>query len=297
MEHVEVVLLFLLVAVAAFTWLAQALDVPWCRPGHATAAGHRRGSGGQRPSGRHRRGHAPIGRDPAVRGRRRRRSSPSRIHVALEHLRDPDLVIGVTRVANQALCASAANRRTWGAGLHHILDARTGIPVRDTIASWVVADNTVLADGLQGLTLPVLIRALGVHDDDKAEREELLTRKAATRAALDRIEQLRNEGWTREANVDRPRAIYEFRYRRHAQAPARSTPRTRTSTSARAYQRMVRDLVRTHTTRSCTCATRDRSPTRSCTHSRQNSTSKTSGSRFSSAPHRRYSTSSSPGGR
>jgi FAD:protein FMN transferase len=33
-------------------------------------------------------------------------------------------------------------------GLHHILDARTGRPSREVLASWVIADNATLADGL-----------------------------------------------------------------------------------------------------------------------------------------------------
>jgi ApbE family protein len=45
-------------------------------------------------------------------------------------------------------CASAVNRRAWGDGLHHILDARTGTPVRDVLATWVIADNATLADGI-----------------------------------------------------------------------------------------------------------------------------------------------------
>ena len=46
------------------------------------------------------------------------------------------------------LCASATNRRAWGPGLHHVLDARTGIPVRDVVATWVLAADAASADGL-----------------------------------------------------------------------------------------------------------------------------------------------------
>jgi ApbE family len=57
-------------------------------------------------------------------------------------------VIGVSHRQNRALCASAVTRRAWGAGLHHVLDARTGVSVRDVVATWVVADEAVTADGL-----------------------------------------------------------------------------------------------------------------------------------------------------
>ena len=43
---------------------------------------------------------------------------------------------------------SAANRRAWGEGLHHVLDARTGVPVRAVAATWVVADTAMRADAL-----------------------------------------------------------------------------------------------------------------------------------------------------
>jgi len=70
------------------------------------------------------------------------------IRVGLEHPLDPTKAIGVAEFANASLCASASNRRAWGDGLHHILDARTGNPAREVIATWVVAADTALADGL-----------------------------------------------------------------------------------------------------------------------------------------------------
>ncbi|MFI6693052.1 FAD:protein FMN transferase [Streptomyces sp. NPDC050433] len=68
--------------------------------------------------------------------------------VGLEHPFDPKRVIGVAHLRDQALCASGVARRAWGEGLHHVLDARTGVPVGGVVATWVVADETALADGL-----------------------------------------------------------------------------------------------------------------------------------------------------
>ena len=70
------------------------------------------------------------------------------LRVGLEHPLDPRKAIGVAEIANASLCASASNRRAWGDGLHHVLDARTGRPAREVIATWVVAADTALADGL-----------------------------------------------------------------------------------------------------------------------------------------------------
>ncbi|RLV54922.1 FAD:protein FMN transferase [Aeromicrobium phragmitis] len=71
------------------------------------------------------------------------------LRVALEHPLQPDLAIGVVDLApGNAICASAINRRTWGDRWHHVLDARTGEPTRDVLATWVVAPDAALADGL-----------------------------------------------------------------------------------------------------------------------------------------------------
>ena len=71
------------------------------------------------------------------------------LRVALEHPGDATRAIGVAELLpGIALCASATNRRAWGEGLHHVLDGRTGRPTRDVVATWVVADSCLLADGL-----------------------------------------------------------------------------------------------------------------------------------------------------
>ena len=70
------------------------------------------------------------------------------LRVALEHPYDATRAIGVVTVADAALCASAINRRAWGDNLHHVLDARTGAPVRAFAATWAVADTAMRADAL-----------------------------------------------------------------------------------------------------------------------------------------------------
>jgi thiamine biosynthesis lipoprotein len=68
--------------------------------------------------------------------------------VALEHPLDPTKAIGVVPIADGALAASAVNRRTWGDGLHHVIDAVTGLPTASVIATWALAPDALHADGL-----------------------------------------------------------------------------------------------------------------------------------------------------
>ena len=77
-----------------------------------------------------------------------RHAGGGRVRIGLEHPFDPRLVVGVADLRECALCASAVNRRAWGEGLHHALDARTDVPARDVVATWVVADEAAVADGL-----------------------------------------------------------------------------------------------------------------------------------------------------
>jgi thiamine biosynthesis lipoprotein len=67
--------------------------------------------------------------------------------VGLEHPQDKTKVIGSITLHNESICASATNRRAWKNG-HHVIDGRTGQPTNDIIATWVIANTTMLADGL-----------------------------------------------------------------------------------------------------------------------------------------------------
>lgn len=70
------------------------------------------------------------------------------VTVALEHPYNPSEAIGTVSLAGGALCASASNRRAWGDGLHHVLDGTTGRPVTTAVATWTMADSTMVADAL-----------------------------------------------------------------------------------------------------------------------------------------------------
>jgi monovalent cation/hydrogen antiporter len=88
-------------------------------------------------------------------------------------------------------------------------EAGSSFPQRDLIVflTFAVIFFTLV---LQGLSLPVLIRRLGVGGDDADADEELHARLVATKAAIAQIDALADEEWTRRDTVERMRAAYEY---------------------------------------------------------------------------------------
>ena len=68
----------------------------------------------------------------------------------------------------------------------------------------------------QGLSLPPLIRALDLEDDDSEQQEETEARLRTAEAAIDRIDELAGEDWVRDDTADRLRGLYDYRRRRFA---------------------------------------------------------------------------------
>lgn len=71
----------------------------------------------------------------------------SAIAIGMENPADTSEAIGIIQLSNKSLCASAGNKRAW-ADVHHIIDPITLTSPSDIIATWVLADTTMLADGL-----------------------------------------------------------------------------------------------------------------------------------------------------
>jgi CPA1 family monovalent cation:H+ antiporter len=69
---------------------------------------------------------------------------------------------------------------------------------------------------VQGLTIPAVVRLLGLEDDRIGEREEAKARIHAADAALERLEELVEEDWVREDTAERMRGSYGFRRNRFA---------------------------------------------------------------------------------
>jgi CPA1 family monovalent cation:H+ antiporter len=123
-------------------------------------------------------------------------------------------------------------------------DAGAAFPHRDLII--FLTFSVILATLiLQGLTLPLLIRALGIKDDGAvAAREESKARLRATEAAIERIEELVEEEWVRDETAERVRMAYEYRLRRFtARFQDPEGDGVAYDERSVAYQRLVRELL------------------------------------------------------
>jgi len=95
-------------------------------------------------------------------------------------------------------------------------DAGAVLPGRDLIVFVAFAVVLVTVVG-QGLTLPALIRRLGVAADGAEEEHEVLVaRLTASKAALTELEVMADEGWAGDETLERSRQYYEQRKRRFA---------------------------------------------------------------------------------
>jgi CPA1 family monovalent cation:H+ antiporter len=92
-------------------------------------------------------------------------------------------------------------------------DAGTPFEARDLIV--FLAFCVVLATlVLQGLSMPLVIRALGLEDDGLDVKEEAKARIHAANAAIERLEELIEDGSVRTDTAERLRGAYQFRQRR-----------------------------------------------------------------------------------
>jgi monovalent cation/hydrogen antiporter len=122
-------------------------------------------------------------------------------------------------------------------------DAGAPLPERDLILFITFAVILVTVVG-QGLTLPAVIRRLGVVEDGAEEEgEEIRARLIAARAAIERLDELADEDWTREETLERVRGLYEFRQRRF-KTRAGKIEDDGIEDRSLAYQRLMHDVFR-----------------------------------------------------
>jgi NhaP-type Na+/H+ or K+/H+ antiporter len=115
-------------------------------------------------------------------------------------------------------------------------------PGRDLIQFITFALILVTVVG-QGLTLPWLIRKLDVIDDGTEEQnEEIKARLVIAKAALDRVDELEGEDWTRDGTIERVRALYRFRKRRFATQAGKLEDEDGIEERSIAYQRLMHEI-------------------------------------------------------
>jgi monovalent cation/hydrogen antiporter len=117
-----------------------------------------------------------------------------------------------------------------------------GVPDRDLIVflTYAVIAGTLL---VQGLSLPYLIRALRIEDDGKDAYRENKARLMAARAAMARVDELREEEWVRDETAERVRALYEYRQRRFASRFAEDgTESDQIERRSVKYQRLMHEI-------------------------------------------------------
>jgi monovalent cation/hydrogen antiporter len=95
------------------------------------------------------------------------------------------------------------------------VDAGGPFPDRDLIIflTFCVILGTLV---IQGLSLPYLIRVLGMEPDHLEEKESAKARIKAADAAVARLDELLAEEWVREETAERMRGFYNFRRNRFA---------------------------------------------------------------------------------
>ena len=121
-------------------------------------------------------------------------------------------------------------------------DAGVPLPERDLILFITFALILVTVVG-QGLTLPYLIRRLGVQEDGaEEEAEEMRARWVAARAALERLDELAIEEWTLDDTVERLRGLYEFRQRRVKVRSGKIEDEDGIENRSLSYQRVMHEL-------------------------------------------------------
>jgi Na+/H+ antiporter len=98
----------------------------------------------------------------------------------------------------------------------------------------------------EGLTLPWLIRRLGVVEDGvEEENEEVRARLVIARAAIERVNELEAEDWTREETIERIRRLYEFRQRRFKIRAGKIEDEDGLEERSLAYQRLMHEIYAT----------------------------------------------------
>jgi CPA1 family monovalent cation:H+ antiporter len=119
------------------------------------------------------------------------------------------------------------------------------VPGRDLIV-FLCFTTIVWTVCVEGLSLPWLLRVLGVGGDDAELREEAKARLLAAKAAIRRVDELEAEEWVRPDTAERVRGMYRFRARRFATRLGKTVDGFEEEDQdgrSRDYQRLMRELL------------------------------------------------------
>jgi CPA1 family monovalent cation:H+ antiporter len=117
------------------------------------------------------------------------------------------------------------------------------MPFPDRSLIVFLAFSVVLASlVLQGLSLPAVVRVLGLEEDDADAREEAKARIHAAEAAIARLDELEDEGWVRTDTAERARGLYNFRSNRF-RARLDNEDGGEIEERSLAYQRLMHELL------------------------------------------------------
>lgn len=86
------------------------------------------------------------------------------LRVGLENPNDTNQIIGTATILNKSVCGSAGNRRAWN-NFHHIINPITLTSRHDILATWTIADETIIADALATCLFLVNPKTLTPHFD------------------------------------------------------------------------------------------------------------------------------------
>jgi CPA1 family monovalent cation:H+ antiporter len=158
--------------------------------------------------------------------------------------RDPDppwrhvVVVAFTGMRGAVSLAAALSIPTT-------IEGGAPFPARDLIV-FLVYTTILWTVVVEGLSLPWLLRALGVHGEGEDRVEEDRARLVAAQAALERVEQLAGEEWVRPDTAERVRGLYAFRARRFRSRlgdGSAEEPEPDIDGRSRDYQRLVLALL------------------------------------------------------
>lgn len=95
-------------------------------------------------------------------GRDIRLFSDTPIRIGLENPSNSEEAIGVATLSHGSICASSGSRRTWNV-YHHIINPQTLKSPNKILATWVVAQEAVLADALSTCLFLIPAKNLTSH--------------------------------------------------------------------------------------------------------------------------------------